>query len=197
MRKIIGVIFAFIGLSIIFAACRKDSFADRLEREAKVINQFVRDQGFKVRNDYPTSRVFADKEYFKDSRTGVYIHVIDSGNDDKIKNGDLVLMKYYNTRLLMSSPDSLNTNDQQNRDEFAEMSMVYGSGLYTANYDGRSLASYYMYMFLSPACARPLDFNLGNNAEVSLLVPFLNGSSYQQYSGYEPVFFGRLRYTLF
>jgi len=196
MRKIIGVIFAFIGFAIVFAACSSDSYADKLEKEAKVIKQYVKDKGLIVRDEYPASRVFADKEYFRDPSTGVYIHVIDSGNKEKIKKGDIVYMRYYDTSLLISEPDSVNTNDKQNLDEWAAMYITYGNSTsYTTSDYSSSIGSYYMYMFLSPGCARPLDFNLGDKAEVSLLVPFVNGSYYQQYSGYEPVFFGRLRYT--
>jgi hypothetical protein len=195
MKKIIGVIFAFIGFAIVFAACSKDSYADKLEKEDKVLKRYIKEQGLKIRDDYPASRLFADKEYFKDPSTGIYIHVIDSGSGDKIKKGNIVYMRYYDTRLLISEPDSINSNDKQNMDEFASMYMTFGNASsYTSSDYSSSLGSYYMYMFLSPACARPLDFNLGDKAEVSLLVPFINGSYYQQYSGYEPIFFGRLKY---
>lgn len=196
MRKVIGVISAFMGLAIIFAACSKDSYADKLEKEEKAIKQYVKAQGFSIIDEYPASRVFADKQYFKDPDTGIYIHVIDSGNKDKIKKGDIVYMRYYDARFLISAPDSTETNDKPNYDEFAAMNFTYGnSGSYTNSDYNSSLAKYYMYMFLSPGCARPLDFNLGDRAEVSILVPFANGSYYQQYSKYEPIFFGRLKYV--
>lgn len=196
MRNIIRVIFAFLGIAIVFAACNKDSYADKLDKEEKKIKQYIKEQSFIIRNDYPASRVFADKEYFRDPDTGIYIHVIDSGNNDKIKKGDIVYMRYYNARLLMSAPDSVYSNDKQNYDEFAAMYFTYGNSTsyITSDYSS-SLGSYYMYMFMSPGCARPLDFNLGDKAEVSLIVPFANGSYYQQYSNYEPIFFERLRYT--
>lgn len=197
MRKVIGVISAFIGLAIIFAACSKDSYADKLEKEEKAIKQYVKEQGFNIIDEYPASRVFGDKQYFKDPDTGIYIHVIDSGSKDKIKKGDIVYMRYYDTRFLMTEPDSTYTNDKQNYDEFAALSFTYGnSSTYTSSdYSSVIPLSSYMYTFLSPGCARPLDFNLGDRAEVSILVPFANGSYYQQYSSYEPIFFGRLKYV--
>ena len=197
MRKIIGLISAFIGLAIIFAACSKDSYADKLEKEEKAIKQYVKEQGFNIIDEYPASRVFGDKQYFKDPDTGIYIHVIDSGSKDKIKKGDIVYMRYYDTRFLMSEPDSTYTNDKQNYDEFAALSFTYGnsSTYISSDYSSVIPLSSYMYTFLSPGCARPLDFNLGDRAEVSILVPFANGSYYQQYSSYEPIFFGRLKYV--
>jgi hypothetical protein len=193
MRKVIGVISAFMGLAIIFAACSKDSYADKLEKEEKTIKQFIKEQGFNIISEYPASHVFGNKQYFKDPSTGIYIHVIDSGNTDKIMKGDMVYMRYYDTRLLISAPDSVYSNDKPNYDEFEAMNFTYGnSGSYIwPDYK----TSYYMWMFLSPGCARPLDFNLGDKAEVSLLIPFANGSYYQQYYNYEPIFYGRLKYT--
>ena len=197
MRKVIGVISAFMGLAIMFAACSKDSYADKLEKEEKAINQFIKEQGFSIIDEYPASRVFADKQYFKYPDTGIYIHVIDSGDTDKIIKGDVVYMRYYDTRLLISEPDSTYSNDKQNYDEFAALYFTYGnSGSYTSSdYSTYIPLSPYMYTFLSPGCARPLDYNLGDGAEVSILVPFANGSYYQQYSNYEPIFYGRLKYA--
>ncbi|MDR2948358.1 MAG: DUF4827 domain-containing protein [Prevotella sp.] len=198
MRKIIGVIFAFIGIAIIFSACGSETYADKLKKQDKVINRFIDTSGIKVINAYPESRVFKDKEYFKDPSTGVYIHVIDSGNKDKITKGSTVYMRFYDSKLLISYPDSLITNDLQNITEFAYMYMDYGnsSSYRRSSYTSGYLSSeYYMYMFLSPGCALPLDYNLGNNAEVSLIVPFDNGSYLQYNSTYEPVYFGRLKYT--
>lgn len=199
MRKIIGVIFAFIGFAIIFSACGSETYADKVKKQDKVINRFIDTAGIKVINAYPESRVFKDKEYFKDPTTGVYIHVIDSGNKDKITKGSTVYMRFYDAKLLISYPDSLISNDLQNITEFSYMYMDYGnSSSYRCSYYNSSYglsSEYYMYYFLSPGCALPLEYNLGNNAEVSLIIPFDNGSYAQYNSSYEPVYFGRLRYT--
>lgn len=199
MRKIISVIFVFIGLAIVYSSCSSDSYADKLEKEEKTVKNFISDRGFKIIDKYPASRVFADKQYFKDPETGIYIHVIDSGSKDKIKKGNTVYMRFYKTELLHSYPDSLLSNDKPNTDEFAAMDLVYGNtGTYTVtSYSTGDQKGYYEYVFISPGCARPLDFNLGDGAEVSLLIPFAsnNGSYYQMYGAYEPIFYGRLRYT--
>ena len=197
MRKIIGVIFAFMGMAIIFSACGSETYADKLKKEEKTISRFIDTADIRVIYTYPDKHAFKDKEYFKDPKTGVYIHVIDSGTKDKIKEGDNVYMRFYDTKPLYTYPDSLISNDKQNIDEFAAMYITFGSGNYTftnVNAIGGISSEYYMYYYLSPGCVLPLEYNLGNEAQVSLLVPFSNGSYYQQTS-YEPIFFGRLKYT--
>lgn len=199
MKKIIGVILAFIGIAIAHSSCSSDSYADRLEDEEKTVDRFISSEGMNIINEYPASRVFANKQYFRDPDTGIYIHVIDSGSKDKITKGSTVYMRFYETRMLHTYPDSLLTNDTPNLDEFAAMDVDYGNtSTYTVtSYSLGNPKSHYEYTFLSPGCVRPLDFNLGNGAEVSLLIPFASGNAsyYQQYAGYEPIFFGRLRYT--
>ncbi|MDR0823623.1 MAG: DUF4827 family protein, partial [Prevotella sp.] len=148
---------------------------------------------------YPKDGIFKDKEYFKEENTGVYIHVINQGNKDTITKGNTVYMRFYDTKRLIAYPDSVMTNDIQNVTEFAYMYMDYGNSSsyrcssYNSSYGFTS--QYFMYEYLSPGCALPLDYHLGNNAEVSLIVPFDNGSTAQYNSTYEPIFFGRLKYT--
>lgn len=192
MKKIISTLFTCICLIIIVTACSKDSYADKLDKEDKAIKEFIKKKGFNIVDQYPASRVFRDKEYFRDPSTGVYIHVIDSGRIDKIEKGDKVFMRFYDTSFIMSSPDSVFTNDKPNYDEYQAMEIIYGN---SDSYTYSASSSSYMYYYLSPGVARPLDFNLGDKAEVSLLVPFVNGSYYQLNSAYEPIFYGRLKYT--
>lgn len=198
MRKIIGFIIAFIGFTIVFTACSKDSYADKLDKEEKAIKRFISNKNISVIHTYPSNRVFKENEYFRDPDTGVYIHVIDSGTDEKITRGKTVNIRYYDASFMMSEPDSVYTNDMPNRDEFAPLDIIFGNSnsYINSNYSSTARKDAYEYMFLSPGCARPLDFNLGNNAEVSLIVPFINGSYYQQYTLYEPIFFKRLKYRL-
>lgn len=189
MKKIIYAVLFVISFTTIFSACKGDSYAEKLKKEENAVNRLIDTEGIKLIYSYPASRVFGGKEYFKDPDTGIYIHVIDSGNKDKITKGSTVFLRYYETKTLVTTPDSLYTNDKPNYDY---MSLVYGNSgtyLYSSN-------NSYKYVFLSPACARPLDFNLGNNAEVSLIVPSAskNGSPYQT-DAIEPIFYGRLKYT--
>jgi hypothetical protein len=73
------------------------------------------------------------------------------------------------------------------------MTFRYGDA---STYSATSTSTNYyvqMYYFLSQACVLPLDHGLGNNAEVSLIVPFSSGSTYQQ-ANYMPLYYERLIY---
>ncbi|MDR0823792.1 MAG: DUF4827 domain-containing protein, partial [Prevotella sp.] len=91
MRKIIGVIFAFIGFAFIFGACSSgETYTEKLKKQEKAINRFIDTAGIKVIYTYPKDGIFKDKEYFKEENTGVYIHVINQGNKDTITKGNTV-----------------------------------------------------------------------------------------------------------
>ena len=67
------------------------------------------------------------------------------------------------------------------------------SSTYTASTSSGSYYQEQMYRFLSQACVVPLDHGIGNNAEVSLIVPFASGSTLQQAS-YVPLYYQVLKY---
>ncbi|MBK5722021.1 DUF4827 family protein [Dysgonomonas sp. Marseille-P4677] len=191
MKKIISVIFALMGFAILFSACGGETYADKLKKETKAINRFIDANGIKVLNEYPSNNVFAENEYYKDANTGVYIRVINPGNDDKPsreKKTD-VYLRYENILNMLNENDTLATSNQQG----VYMTFKYGM---SSTYTGASSSSLYgsqMYYFLSQACVIPLDHGLGNNAEVSLIVPFASGSTYQQ-TAYVPLYYQTLKY---
>lgn len=197
MRKIIGFIFAIIAFAIGFSACSTDTYADKLKKETEAINRFLSDNGISVINTYPEGGIFKSNEYFKDAGTGVYIHVINPGNADKpIKGKTTVYLRYENVINLLTKDTLDHSNNTPGRDIYP-MEFEYGK---TSTYTYPALSSptllqYQMYMFLSPSCVLPLDYGLGNNAEVSLIVPFLNGSTMQsQSTQYMPIYFQKLTY---
>lgn len=190
MKKIIGVIFAFMGFAILFSACGGETYADKLKKEKKAINRFIDDNGIRVLYEYPSDNVFAENEYYKDASTGIYFRVINPGNDDKpSKQRKTDVYLRYENIINMLTGDTLALNNQQG----IYMTFQYGV---SSTYSVSSTSSVYasqMYYFLSQACVIPLDYGLGNNAEVSLIVPFASGSTYQQ-SSYVPLYYQVLRY---
>lgn len=191
MKKIIGAIFTFISVAIIFSACGGETYADKLRKEKKGIERFINDNKITVRGTYPVDHKFADNEYYLDENTGVYFRVINPGNDDKPEKGKTdVYLRYENILNLLNENDTLALNNFQG----AYMTFRYGN---SSSYTGTGTSTtyqYQMYYFLSQACVLPLDQGLGNGAEVSLIVPFANGSTYQQ-ANYVPMFYGRLKYS--
>ncbi len=191
MRKIIGAIFAFISFAIIFSACGGETYADKLKKESKAINRFIDKNGIEVLKTYPDKHQFAENQYYEDPKTGIYIHVIDSGNSEKPSKSKKtnVYLRYVNIFDMLNDTDTLAKSNQQG------VYMYFQYGL-PNTYMSNSTATVYaqqMYYFLSQACVIPLDYGLGNNAEVSLIVPFANGSTYQQ-KYYIPMYYERLMY---
>jgi hypothetical protein len=190
MRKIIGAIFIFMSLAIVFFACSGETYADKLKEEQKGIERFINDQKITTRRTYPADHKFADNEYYLDENTGVYFRVINPGNDDKpVKRKTDVYLRYENILNLKNENDTLAQNNFQG----SFMTFRYGNTSTYMSSGTSTVYQYQMYYFLSQACVLPLEQGLGNGAEVSLIVPFANGSTYQQ-ANYIPMFYSRLIY---
>ncbi|WP_165024600.1 DUF4827 family protein [Dysgonomonas sp. ZJ279] len=198
MRKIIGCIFAFIGLAIVISACSGDTYAKKLDKEKKAIERFIKEEGITVIDYYPVNRGFKEKEYFKDPKTGIYLHVIDSGVGEKAKKfvaggsqgGTSVDMRYADTRFLGDTAVWKNNGPD---DGLYGLSLTYGNtGSYTFAYS-TSYKDILFYTFLSPACAFPLQY-VRDGAVVSMIVPFSQGST-QQTNDYSTIYYGYLKYT--
>ena len=190
MRKIIGVIFTFAILVAVFAACNNDeTYADKLKNESKAIDRFIEEKGLKILSSMPSDYVFAEDEYYKDDESGIYLRIINRGDINKMASKEtqsLVYFRYYKT-LRFSTED---TTTYSNNGAYDPIKFTYGdANTYTDYY----ASSDYAYSFMSPACAFPLDY-VGEDGEVSLIVPFANGSALQQ-RNYEPLFYGRIKYT--
>ena len=184
MKKLIGAIFALVGVAIIFSACGGETYADKLKKEEKAIERFKTENNIEVLYKYPDKHKFAENQYFLEPTTGIYIHVIDSGNKDKPTNKTSVYLRYDTIFNILDNSVGGYPNFVG-----SPMYFEYGNPTSYMSYD----ASSQMYYFLSQACVIPLEFGLGRYAEVKLIVPFANGSSYQQ-GAYEPYFYSRLQY---
>lgn len=188
MKKIIGFIFAIAGLVFVISACSGDTYAKRLEEEEKRIKQFRIDSGLTFITKYPADGVFKEKEYFYYSSgdTAVYFRVIHPGNlDDKaipneigVSSGTEVTFRFRDTYEITGSTPVVLNNEvvaQPVRFRYGEV-MSYGSDT----------------EFMSYAITIPLRY-VGNGAEVSFIIPFRSGSSFQsQY--YMTFYYGSLTY---
>lgn len=194
MKKIIYFILLTTLLSIFCVACSKsETYADKLKKQNKLIRSFLDKNNIKVLDSYPENGVFAENEFYKDPATGIYVHVVDSGNGERaVKKKTTVYMRYWDTYFLRADTILLNNNDPKN--DVLPMSLTFGETNTYLNSKTSLKEDYNEYYFKSQACALPLEY-VGNHAIVSLLIPFDVGSYYQQYSAYEPVYIGRLSYT--
>jgi len=192
MRKFIVAIFTLMGFAILFSACGGETYADKLKKESKAINRFIDENGIKVLNKYPDKHQFADNEYYYESSTGIYIHVIDSGGKDKPskESRTQIYLRYGPIYDMLDNSDVSGSNFTG-----VAMSFEYGnSNTYYGTDYSSSVYSAQLYYFLSQACVIPLELGLGKYAEVKLIVPFASGSTYQQ-SGYIPLYYSRLQYN--
>jgi len=186
MKKVISAIFVLIGFAIVFAACSGDTYADKIKKEEKAIERFKTENNIEVLYKYPDKHKFAENQYYLEPNTGIYIHVIDSGNSDKPTKSPRT-----NVYLRYDTVYSILDNSVAGYPNFKGLPMYfeYGTPSSYLNYDNSSQ----MYYFLSQACTIPLELGLGRYAEVSLIVPFANGSYYQQ-SSYIPYYYSKMQY---
>lgn len=187
MKKLIGVVISMIVLLAAFSACDGETYIDKLNDEKKAIDKFIKDNGIKVVHDFPEK--FEENVFFKDPTTGVYIHVLKFGDQDKPSRDKKteVFMRYDSIYNLL---DNKAEGGAPNWDYYTGISFKYGlSSTYSSSSSTSSA-----YYFLSQGCVVPLDYDLGNNAEVKLIIPFESGSTYQ-FSLYKPLYYSRLKYT--
>lgn len=192
-KKSLKIASLLVCIIAVFAACSKsESYAEKLKKERKNISRFITDHDIEVLDSYPASGVFGSKQYYKDPTTGVYINVIDSGNGnraDKDKNSMVNIRFWEAMSLPAADSDTVTFNPAGSQ----PLTIYYGNE-YT--YTGSTTGSYFyniQYYFMSKGMAVPLEF-VGENAIVSLIVPFNSGSTAQQSSSY-PMYFTKLQYT--
>lgn len=187
MKKGLGLVCFIIGLCVVFGACSSsETYADKVEKERKNINRFINEHNITVINQYPASGVFKENEYFRDPLSGIYIHVVDSGNGIRanVSKRSVVTVRCIDPILLPKDtiPVSNTTGTQP-------IEFNYGiSATYQNSSSG--VLDYYL---LSPGLVVPLKY-VGEHARVSLIVPFSQGSTYQQ-AVFGALYFPLLEYT--
>jgi len=203
MKKTVLFTAALFCLTLIFFSCDKsETYADKLNAQTDAINRFINENNIVVTDNFPTDGVFPENVYYSDPQLGVLFRVISWGDKEdlpKINKTD-VSLKYYNV-INLSNMDTVGpywTNDTQDYVVYPITARYQGiGGSYTQQfYDSDKVPSsnYFKYVYLSPGTMRPLDYNIGNGAEVSIIVPFTCGSYVQANSLYHPFFYKRLKY---
>jgi len=163
-----------------FFACNKTKTAqERLKEEKKAIERFIAKNGFEVTNN--PDRMSEDNVYYK-TKEGLYIHIIDKGNENKVENNQEVAVRYRD--LIFFKTDDTTKHSNEAPSELAvtfrhQNALTYGRDAFGV------------------ACIG-LDIGLAlvsDNAEVSLIVPSeLQASGWQ--SAFDPMFFGYIKYRL-
>ena len=174
MQKSRCIILLLIGFMIASSACNKQKSPQQLlKEENKAIDRFIHKNGFKILSEYPKDRVFAEKEFYRDA-TGLYIHVVDSGNGTRAKINQTILGRYYNL-VKFKNDTTLHATIYQ-PDEF-----IYGRGTF-AN-------------FACTAWEYALQY-VGDESDVSLIIPSKLGTYYDRMN-YQPVYIESLKFTIY
>lgn len=193
MRKVILFIISIICISVVFIACNnQDTYADKLKKEGKEINRFLNDSDIKVLDNYPGDNYkFKDNEYYLHP-SGTYIRIDNWGDENKKADRGTNVTMRASGRFL---------GDTVQYSNFGQSAIHYyisytykHEDTYMGSYNAQTGGEYFKYILMSVGCALPLEY-VGNQGEVSLIVPFINGSVAQQ-SNYKALYFDRVRYTI-
>lgn len=189
MRKTLTLFCLVVAFGAFISSCTKsDSYAERVKKEKKAIEGFISDNKIVVLSLYPANSKFAANEFYKDA-SGVYIHVVDTGNGKRALAADRaeVSVRFANGMTLPAADSDTITNDGSGQ---MPINFLYGV---TSTYQSSS-TGYYNYYFLSPALTLPLKY-VGEGATVKLIIPFSQGSYSQMNETYVPMYIGKVKYT--
>lgn len=198
MKKLVLFILTLVTFSFIISSCEDtETYADKLKKEKKSIKRLLSDSSYYITEEYPKNRAFNEKEFYKDPRTGVFFHVVDSGNGNRPSETEKTFIRVrYKWGYFFQSNDtaqwensSMATfNDQINfrYNDITSQTATY-SEYYNYGY------SYSSVTIRSVGLAAPLDY-VGENAIVKIIIPFSTGSYVQQTQNYEPLYIGYVRY---
>jgi hypothetical protein len=166
------------------ASCdQSKTMQEYLREEKKAIDRFISDNGFVVLKNYPADGVFKENEYFR-TQDGLYIHVVDSGNGNRVKSREEVTVRFEFMSKIKPPKDTIMWNDTGNKtDPDYPYSFIYD--VYQS-YSGARVCYAWVY---------PLSY-VGEHAVVDLIVPSSLGFKTASNS-FEPYFFKKLKYTSF
>lgn len=192
MRKIIAFTLIMTCLSFVISCDKTETYADKLKKESKAIKRLKSDSSFVFIDDYPEDRVFKTNEFYRDPKSGVYFHVIDSGNGNRAVKGKTTVDVRYKWGYFFVDLDTAyqwkNTNIPNDLLSFTYNNSYPASYLETSSSNGSS--NYYVKSY---GIASVLE-HVGEGAVVKMIIPFSSGSYYQQYIGYEPLYLGWVRF---
>jgi len=192
MKKIIGGLAFFILISFVVTSCSKsETYADKLKKERKAINRFIDSHDIHVIYDYPSNGVFAENEFYLDSKTGVYMHVVDSGNGTRVSSNTsdkIYITARYRDAIFLLMNDTLSNTGPGSALDYIDF--TYNQPNSYTDYTQSVTSNYYVKS--EGLILLPLN-HVGDGAIVKLIIPFDMGSGYQRYY-YEPIYLGYVKY---
>lgn len=171
-KRIIFIAFIFAALSMQIACNKTKTYTDYLKDENKAIDKFIKAEGIRVLEDFPADKKFGKKEFYLDPASGVYYHIIDSGNGERITPGDEIYIRFTGMKFFMTEDTASYSNINAHTPE----TLVFGN---TSSYT-------------SLGWIIPLQY-VGDSASVRMIVPFNAGTSYAK-SNYQPAYYEKIFY---
>ncbi len=175
MKKGFNILMILCAVVFVLSCNKNKSYTEMLKDERKAIDRLIEAEGFHITEDYPANGVFGEKEFVK-LRSGLYLHVSDSGNGNRAVSGTKVLTRFRGKFFL---------EDTVPFDLFdplvSAQPIEFTYGVYPSSND-----------FISVGFISALEY-VGDSSVVSMIVPFRIGSSTQSSNGY-PIYFDRVRF---
>lgn len=192
MNKLYLLLF-FPFLLFVTSSCSGDSYDKRVQKQKKSIKKFISDKD--ILYTYPSDHHFEENQYYKEPGSLMYYRVINPGKlsdsltvKDRDRANIPVTIMFDSVKMMVSKsvvPGDYNQSGEPIVFTYGDISTYSTSNTYS-----------YGYYYMSESLVIPLQKGLGTNAEIEIIVPFQNGSFYQQ-TYYEPLLLYRLRYTYY
>ncbi len=199
---VLVLISCIMNLMFIVSCDKYPTYEELKSDEREIINRVLVEKGIKVIHNYPSNGVFEENEFVQLS-SGIYLHVVDSGNGDRAKAGTDratdVLIRVSGEYYYGDSVYQFNTFQNGNEG----FSFKYGSAYSVVTAHSNSYNSYYY--FFSMGLESVLSY-VGDGAVVKLIVPgyseinnYPGGSAMQNSDRYEyiPIYYDKVRYTFY
>jgi hypothetical protein len=172
-----------LSFSGVFMSCNQQkSYQELLREEKRAIERFIDNNDFVILKEYPKDGIFGEKEFYKTTE-GLYFHVVDSGNSNRVKYLNEVTVRYelsWNIKYAAKRDSSQIIRPSLPYPE----SFVYG---YSQTYTG--------YSSVCTGWVIPLSY-VGEDAVIDLIIPSSLGSSADSNS-IIPEYYKNLHYTRF
>ena len=154
-------------LCISFFSCEKEkdgtSYTDLIKQEKAILEQFVKEKGFKVLNEFPGDSIFAEDEFFL-LDNGVYLRIIDNGDGISPTKGAKIETVAKGVFLAKGEMTKFFDGFDSSAGEVNwPLEFNYGDEVFADD------------IYLSTGYADVLKY-VGNNSTVSMIVPFAVGS---------------------
>lgn len=188
MRKIFLFLgFALVAFSFIVSCDDGKTYAEMMEEEKKLIENFMKDSSFVVLDQFPQDTVFGKNEFYRFD-DGLHMNIIDRGSGASFEDGMEITVRF--TEINLSSgviiSNMKSSSQGTNPDVFRYQvsgSSKGGTFIYENDSEYPLMMTIYSSSSVPAGWLEPLDY-LKDGASVKLIVPHKLGQSDASYYVY-------------